>query len=322
MAHHLKYFCRILLFFHAIILFCGVGELQATTGSFTLFNSYRVDSLDWTIASDFSGTTPNILSELQWTDLQIFQMGADAEIIRPMRDRIDIVLLGKAGYGWILAGDNQDSDYAGDNRTLEWSRSNNDAGDGHVLDLSGGVGLRFKQLQDKWTLTPQLGYAYSEQDLVIQQGFQTLSVTIAPFSPPPAVGPIAGLNSSYYAWWFGPWLGLQAEYQQSHHLLWDLTLRWHSLEYQAEADWNLRTDLKHPVSFEHAADGDGISINIGLDYLIHKKWDIGLGFEYRDMQADNGIAIIYLDSGGIGGTRFNEVNWASWVFSCSLQYTF
>ena len=71
-----------------------------------------------------------------------------------------------------------------------------------------------------------------------------------------------------------------------------------------------------------AADGDGISINIGLDYLINKKWDVGLGFDYRDMQADNGIDIVYLDSGGIGGTRFNEVNWQSWAFLFTLQYKF
>ena len=51
----------------------------ATTGQLSLSAGYRVDALDWNIAADFFGTTPNILSELTWDDLQIFEVGAEAD---------------------------------------------------------------------------------------------------------------------------------------------------------------------------------------------------------------------------------------------------
>lgn len=303
----------------------GVGHASTGKNGFlSLSAGYRVDELDWNIAGDFSGNNPNILSELTWDDLQILQFAAESEVVRSWRERIDTVFSGRAAYGFILAGDNQDSDYAGDNRTLEWSRSNNDAGDGHVLDLSGGIGVRFHLPDRRWSLTPQLGYAYFEQDLVMQDGVQTVSdITNAPpgFIPLP-LGPFPGLNSSYYAQWDGPWIGLQVAHVNNERLAWDMSLRWYQVDYYAEADWNLRTDLEHPVSFEHDASGDGLSLNIGVDAPIGGRWDAGLDFDYIDLQTDTGLDIVYLDTGAVAGTRLNEVNWKSWALSLALKYHF
>jgi hypothetical protein len=282
----------------------------AATGQLSLSAGYRTDSLDWNIASDFAGTTPNILSELTWDDLQIFQVSAESELVRPIRERLSTVLLGRAAYGWVLAGDNQDSDYAGDNRTLEWSRSNNDAGDGHVLNLEGGIGLRFRLNNEKWHLTPVIGYSYYEQDLVMQDGFQTYSdqAMADAFFLPDGDG--------------NPLLGLQTDYQQGEKINWDFSLRWHKIDFRAEADWNLRTDLKHPVSFAQEAEGDGISLKAGMQYLLNTQWQVGADLSYIDLQADDGLDIVYLDTGTIAGTRLNDVNWKSWALSVSLQYAF
>ncbi len=45
-----------------------------------LTNSYRIDNLNWNIAGDLYGNNPNILSELTWTDLKIYQLKAGAEV--------------------------------------------------------------------------------------------------------------------------------------------------------------------------------------------------------------------------------------------------
>jgi hypothetical protein len=315
----IRCFCSFLLF---VLLVLQGNYLQAAPGDLSLSTGYRVDSLDWNIAD--SDNNPNILSELSWDNLQIIQLGAEAEIVRPVRERVSMVLLGRAAYGWIFSGDNRDSDYGGDNRTLEWSRSENDAGDGHTLDLLGGIGFRFDLKQQGWSLTPQVGYTYFEQGLTMQNGYQTVSEpTLAPppYIPSP-LGPIAGLDSSYLAWWFGPWLGLQAGYRQSDRFEWDFALRWYNVEYRAEADWNLRTDLAHPVSFEHQADGDGYSLSVGADYVIDKRWQVGADLSLHDLQTDAGIVYVYESSGAVGGTRLNEVNWQSWALALSAQYRF
>jgi len=308
------------------VLLLGTGAARAAEGNLSLSAGYRVDSLDWNIAADFFGASPNILSELSWEDIQSFQVGAEAEIVKPYRDRVSTVLLGRASYGWIVAGDNQDSDYAGNNRTLEWSRSNNDAGAGHVFDLEGGVGIRFGLADERWSLMPQLGYAYYEQGLTMRDGYQTLSdpgiASSGGFPSPLPVGPFPGLDSTYLAWWSGPWLGLQADYRQNDLLSWDVRLRWHRVDYRAEANWNLRSDLRHPISFEQEADGDGFSLAAGMQYAFDEEWQFGADLALYDLQADNGLDIVYLDNGSVGGTRLNEANWQSWALSLALQYRF
>ena len=93
--------------------------------------AYRVDSLDWNIASDPSGTlTPNILSELTWSDLKII----DLKVEFVNRGGDNSYARGYFAYGIIMEGDNQDSDYNGDNRTLEFSRSNNSSDGRKVID--------------------------------------------------------------------------------------------------------------------------------------------------------------------------------------------
>ncbi len=65
----------------------------------------------------------------------------------------------------IYIGDNQDSDYAGDNRTFEFSRSNNNSDGGSMLDAKAGVGYRFLLESANMVVIPIAGYAYHEQNL-------------------------------------------------------------------------------------------------------------------------------------------------------------
>ena len=129
---------------------------------------YRTDNLDWNIAGNVNGTDPNVLSELTWSDLQIFQIGVGATALINKA----IYLRGSLSFGWILDGDNQDSDYSGNDRTEEWSRSNNGS-DGNVSDASLGLGYQLKLASGRFRLTPLVGYSYSAQYLNIKDGVQT-----------------------------------------------------------------------------------------------------------------------------------------------------
>ena len=100
------------------------------TFNFGLLAGYRIDQLDWNIAGNNAGTNPNILSELTWKDLEIYQVQFKPSVTlgNSHRGGVRYHLRGMLGWGSIVDGSNQDSDYAGDNRTLEFSRSNNSAG--------------------------------------------------------------------------------------------------------------------------------------------------------------------------------------------------
>ncbi len=277
----------------AIVFLLTQTAVAGTEASFELGAAYRSDKLNWNIASNLSGTaTPNILSELTWDNLGIVQLdtGMATELNR-------IVFRVDADYGWIVSGNNQDSDFNGNNRTLEFSRSNNDGGAGNVWDVSTAVGYR---LGDDYFLTPLAGWAIHRQNLRIRDGFQTI----------PATGAFAGLNSSYDAQWTAPWLGFDAGMDMDGTRI-KINFAYNFTTYSAEANWNLRSDFAHPVSFRHDATGYGIDIGADVAQKMSDAWSLDAGFKYRKYKADNGTDTTFFSAGGSSATRLNEVNWES-----------
>lgn len=272
---------------------------------------YRVDQLRWNIAGDMSGSNPNILSELTWSDLEMFAVKATLKSSTPG----NIFYRASVEYGTIYAGENQDSDYLGDDRTIEFSRSNNSADSGSALDLSAGAGYVFRSGGEETgarEFIPMLGFSYHRQALKITDGFQTI----------PATGPFGGLDSAYTARWIGPWIGFEANfYGEVLSLL--TSLEYHFLaDYHAEADWNLRTDFQHPVSFEHFADGSGVVFSLDALYRLGEPLYLSAVLEGQAWKADEGIDRTYFSSGSIIDTRLNEVVWSSLAFLFGAQYRF
>ncbi|MDO8730834.1 MAG: hypothetical protein Q7J69_06610 [Candidatus Omnitrophota bacterium] len=271
-------------------------------------SGYRTDDLDWNIAGDSNGQNPNILSELIWEDLESYQVSGTARLTaRPfLSGRLSV------DHGWIFDGKNQDSDYDGDNRTLEFSRSNNTSDDGSLLDLSGGIGIPLEPPSKGHALrlTPLVGYSYHEQNLRITHGFQTI----------PATGPFADLNSEYETQWRGPWLGADLEFKLLPKVRCFGGFEYHWTTYKADARWNLRTDFSQPKSFRHRAEGNGIVGSGGIGYLFSEHLSLELSAAYRDWTADeNGVDRTFFSDGTSADTHLNEVNWESLAVSLGLR---
>jgi len=285
----------------------------------TLSLGYRVDQFDWNISGNYQGEDPNILSELTWEDLEIVQLQLDLALTSRQLSWLGnsrLQLAGNLAYGSIFAGENQDSDYAADDRTEEWSRSNNGAEDGSSIDVGGAFGPEFQLLQGKIILLPLLGYSLHIQDLSITDGYQTLAPN------PLQVGPISGLDSSYCAYWYGPWMGARIQVAPSPS--WKLEVRgeYHLVEYFAEADWNLRDDLEHPVSFEHEADGYGTVFGVQSFHQLNPHWSLLFSGTVQSWLAEDGTDITFREDGSRSRTRLNEVNWESISVSFGAYYRF
>jgi hypothetical protein len=280
---------------------------------------YRQDALDWNIAGNTQGTNPNILSELTWEDLIIheFRLGARAWFKKAFCIR------GEIHYGSIVSGENQDSDYLEDDREAEFSRSNNDAGNGNTLDTSIALGYAFKFGTDFFWLTPLIGYSYHEQNLRMTDGYQTVT-----WDGGPPLGSFPGLDSSYETQWKGFWVGLEPRLELkkiSRHLrMFTLYAGYehHWLNYSAVADWNLRSDFQHPKSFEHEADGQGDVFICGILTELNKNWLLDIGYEQRKWSTDSGIDRVYLVNGVTLETQLNEVNWESSVIKMEIRFIF
>ncbi len=281
------------------------------TTAFTLGSGYRSDALDWNIAGDISGNNPNILSELTWEDLGIFQVKLDnVSIFR------GIYFRGAVAYGWIMTGDVQDSDYLGDNRTLEFSRSNNNADDRNTLDATVGIGYQFFFGSNFLSFAPLVGYSHHEQNLTVTDGNQTI----------PPTGAFAGLDSTYETEWVGPWVGADLVFRMPHEkkyfeeFSFQVSFEYHWADYNAEADWNLRTDLAHPKSFEHDADGSGWIVSADWNVFFTSQLGFKMSVNYQAWDTDPGIDRTFFSDGTAAETRLNDVNWDSYAIMFGIVY--
>lgn len=303
------------VYFCLALVVCG--PLPATAQdppqvSLGLSGGYRTDSLDWNIAGNFLGEDPNVLSELDWKNLDIFELRSKGTLTYSLRQGLALFGRGHLGYGRILDGKNRDSDYDFDNRTGEFSRSINDADSGEVFDALLGAGPALSFHEGRLVVAPLIGYSYHRQNLVMINLNQVI----------PDTGPFPGLDSSYDAQWWGPWLGVDLTLQPLPGASLVLTIERHWADYLAEADWNLRDDLQHPKSFEHQGDGDGFVLAAGGSWDLGQGLSLDLDLIWRDWKIKGGRDRFFSADGTVGGTRLNAVNWESFSALAGVTWQF
>lgn len=288
--------------------------------SFEVTAGYRRDSLEWNIAGNLGGTDPNILSELNWNHIDIFLLGLT------FRANIGkhLYLRSHVDYGIVFDGDNQDSDYIEDNRTDEFSRSLNGVDGNNVWDGSIGVGPQFLFSESAIVVCPLIGYAIFEQDYNIIDGNQVVSA-------PPAtmpIGPFGGLDSRYQTRWTGPWLGIDlllsipTTQSSLSAVVVRLSGEYHHIDFDAEANWNLRSDFSHPVSFTQEAEGSGFTAGASILWELKNRLGIHAGISFKEMTAKDGVDRTYFADGSTADTRLNEVRWRALALEAGIAYVF
>jgi hypothetical protein len=278
---------------------------------FHVLGGTRRDHVEWNIAADYSGGTPDILSELIWSDLEAPFVGLEGDYLLSRRWRVG----GLLRVGSIVAGSNRDSDYMGDHRTREFSRSVNGADSGSLLDLRLRASYMLTQA-GSWRLSGRFGASVSQQYLRITDGYQAVAT---PGITPP-VGAFDGLHSTYDTTWAGGWGGLGLDYRSSANWWWFGHADLHAAAYYARANWNLRHDFQHPVSFEHLAPAVGVELGTSAGYAVTPEMTLTLGLTYRRFLADDGYHTVHFANGQDGGSQLNEVHWESYEAAVGLAW--
>lgn len=288
----------------------------------TLTTGIRKDELEWSIA----GNGIDLLSELSWSDVDSYQVSVAGHA----QFQHNVYFRGQFNYAWVIDGSVRDSDYGQDGQRAEWSRSISESTGDQLWDFTMGGGYAFFFLHKRLIVSPLLGVSYHKQNLRIQNGAQVLSET-NPFggSNPPGVGPLSSqLNSSYFARWAGPWIGCDLRYTPKmdppihHSMEFRFSMELHWADYYGEGNWNLRGDLAHPKSFEHEADGFGISLTGQWLINMGNQWDITFTASHQEWSTDRGVDRKFLSSGGSSTTKLNGVEWDSTSFMVGAAYHF
>lgn len=285
----------------------ALRELVEPPYEYSLGAGYRRDDLSWSIA----GGGINVASEVRWKKTVIAQLRAAGKVYLGG----GWLIRGTYSTGAVKSGSNQDSDYGGNNRTQEYSRSNNTTG-GAVRDLSIGLGRRIEMLrsvgEDAIRITPLAGLSIHEQSLTMYDGHQTI----------PAHGPINGLQNSYATRWKGSWLGLDALFSLTANFSLNSTVEYHWVDYSAEADWNLRSDFAHPVSFRHVARGQGTSIAVGASYRFNRNFLANALLDRQKWNTNPGYDQTNFSTGVVNYYTLNPVSWDSTSLYLSAVYQF
>lgn len=280
--------------------------------------SEREASLRWNIASDASGSnTPNILSELTYDDLTIREIQGSANFLfhEGFLKNLHILIDFKTGtnQGGVVI----DSDYHGDDRTDEYSRSESNPDDSTTIDGKLLVGYPL-QWDEHVFFTPFIGYSYSRQYLRMRDGVQILDTRAASLP----LGPFRSeLNSKYKTDWHSLVMAIEGAYRRENH---HIGLRWEFLitDYYAEANWNLRSDFAHPKSFAHWATGTGNNIELTYRYLASDVFSFWLSYRWEDWKTHEGDDVVYFSDGSKAGTQLNEVVWESTTTSAGFALSF
>ena len=271
-------------------------DLEFNTG---LGNSQG--TLQWNIAGGNDG--PNVLSELTYRDVNFrqFTMASTLKVYRGWLADHEVFVgfsTGTANEGTV-----QDSDYDGDNRTQEYSRSYSSAVDSTMTDFS--IGLARRIPVDRYqVIKPMAGYSHKSQNMLMTEGLQTINT-----DNPDAIGPFRGtLNSTYDTSWDSFWVGIGWGFESQHHNL-AVSARYEWLDYSAVADWNLRSDFAHPKSFEQNAPGTGYGLSLDYSFQVNRTVSLWLSWQQKDWKTDPGQDTVYFANGSRGTTDLNEVSW-------------
>jgi Protochlamydia outer membrane protein len=288
---------------------------------FSLGVGMRKDDLSWSIAGTSAGSNPNVLSELEWSAVESRQVKLANRSLFHHR----IYARGALDYAWVQDGSLRDSDYDGDNHAQEWSRSISASNGDELWDVSGGAGYAFVWKNDRLLVAPLLGVSYHRQNLRITDGAQVVSGR----PPAPAVGALSNkLNSTYFARWVGPWMGCDLRYKTPMRgpdllsMTFGLSVELHYADYYGEGNWNLRSDLAHPKSFEHEAKGYGICLTGQWLIALTDHWDWLFTVNIQHWSTDSGTDRKFVKDGGTVTTRLNGVDWDSSSFTLGVAYHF
>lgn len=159
---------------------------------------WRRDNLTWTIAGP--NGKPKKVSKLKYKDINVYDTRIQGKVSQD-----GYFVRGMAGYGVIVNGKQQDSDYLRGRNTnhnkIEFSRSHSKVTGEYTFDSQILLGKDFA-LSPVLSIAPTIGYGYYKMNLKVKN---------LKYSIPKGRKGMKGVVSTEHATWFGPQAGLQAK---------------------------------------------------------------------------------------------------------------
>lgn len=279
-----------------LITFCKHSYSQAEM-NYSLQSNISMTDLSWAIAGNTSGQNPNILSELLWKNNTY--IGGQIKI----ESKLNKKLTGEIAYGYseIISGNVTDLDYSEDNRKGIVGNKTYKSNIGETQIYRIRIGYSFYKCQNELNIFTVVQFRNSRFSLIDK---------------------LKDLYSRYDNRLLGAGVGASLTIPFADHIELNAKSQISFNQYDAKANWNLRSDFAHPKSFVHDATVFDFDSELKFSYQIANHFKLGFfgGFsQYSNI--GNGVDKLYYNDGNISFTRLNEVKSKSLYGGLSILYS-
>ncbi|WWC84293.1 hypothetical protein PIECOFPK_02026 [Mycovorax composti] len=299
-----RVFYKLLAVFALLLLNVDVNSQHALQPiqnnlSMKLGGEYRKTDFRWSIAGNMDGKDPNIYSELIFNPIQAAGFYADANY--RLLSKLSIQLHYNQLYTY--KGRVTDFDYEGDNRTLPVVQLYLKSHKGTMRTTGGNIHYTaFKN--PSWNIETGVGYTATKELFYLLDDQNS------------------DLRSTYTAQWKGPSLIGGVEWYCSKKIYAGVHAALHILKYDAEANWNLIQEFRHPVSFVHDAKGIGWDLKAYMGYKLTRHFEINAEWVYNNWKTNHGTDRLFLANGETPETRMNGAFKKSNGWRAGIIYVF
>lgn len=243
---------------------------------------FRGENFNWSIDGTVNGKYINVLSELKYNNIQAkgFYINGRYHLFKNIGLSLSYNKL------FTISGKATDFDYDGADRTEPVTQLYLRSHQGNMRHLN--TALHYQVLQNERTTAGiALGYGLNKELFYLLDDNNK------------------ALRSTYEAQWNGPVLQLEGLWNTTDKIYTTARLRGNYFKYKAQANWNLIETVEHPVSFEHAANGAGLDVGLGLGYRFTRLFTTGIEANYSHWATRLGSDKLYLLSGSVLSTNMN-----------------
>lgn len=295
----------------------------ATALSITPHFGVGQGEFEWNIGGGANtNTAPNILSELEYNDLDSRYVGIDIDGYTAFTRGTGLFYEFRYLKGEVKKGESIDSDYLLNDREYLFSKSTAEVRDGKLDTTEISIGIQNCIWSQTNTITLLVGYREDTQSFTSTNGVQEVAYDFESeeFGNPGKIS-LEGLDSEYAANWKSVFVGLALNYYYGRHGT-SFRYTYNDADYSAIADWNLREDLKHPESFDQSGKGWGNTYEFSYYLNLSKRTDLRVTYCVEEWKVKNGYDRVHFIDGVSVVTLLKEVSWDSQRIDLGIRFSF